>query len=74
VCGVEFLVGVVGFAIACAWWKVSERELDRDALFLIDKIFGGIVYLWCSDGVCLLALPSKRSFSPEDANADSLRE
>jgi hypothetical protein len=39
---IDLVGGGLGFGIAVIWWKVSGRDLDRDAVVLIAKIFGGI--------------------------------
>lgn len=43
VCGLEILVGAVGYGLCCVWWKVSGRDIDRDALSFLGKMWGGIV-------------------------------
>jgi hypothetical protein len=35
-------VAVLGVALSMWWWRASGRELDRDAVTLIIKAFGGI--------------------------------
>jgi hypothetical protein len=39
---IDVVGAAVGFVIAISWWKASGRELDRDAVVFIAKLFGGI--------------------------------
>jgi hypothetical protein len=32
----------LGFVIAVGWWKASGRDLDRQAIGFLAKLFGGI--------------------------------
>lgn len=32
----------LGFAMAAGWWKVSGRDLDRQGVVFLAKLFGGI--------------------------------
>jgi hypothetical protein len=42
---IDLVGGGLGFGIAIVWWKASGREVDRDAVLLMAKIFGGIMVL-----------------------------
>ena len=39
-------VGIVGFLASLSWGKVMGREMDRDAVLFLAKIWGGIVILF----------------------------
>ena len=39
---IDLAVGLVGFGLGAAWWKNSGRDLDRDALIFMAKMWGGI--------------------------------
>ena len=39
-------VGIVGFLASLSWAKVIGRELDRDTVLFLAKIWGGIVLLF----------------------------
>jgi hypothetical protein len=32
----------LGFVIAVGWWKASGRDVDRQAIVFLAKLFGGI--------------------------------
>jgi hypothetical protein len=42
---IDLVGGGLGFGIAIVWWKASGRKVDRDAVLLMAKIFGGIMVL-----------------------------
>jgi hypothetical protein len=39
---IDLLVGVVGFGLSIGWGKVSGRNMDRDTLLLLAKVWGGL--------------------------------
>jgi hypothetical protein len=39
---IDLAVGVVGFILGLGWAKASGREIDRDTVFFLFKMFGGI--------------------------------
>jgi hypothetical protein len=46
---IDVVLSVVAFLLMAGWWKVSGRELDRDATVFLAKICGGI----CLFGIVL---------------------
>jgi hypothetical protein len=42
VMGIELGVGVVGSVLAVLWGKASGRDMDRDTVLFLCKMFGGI--------------------------------
>lgn len=42
VIGIDLLVGFVGFTACLGWGKATGREMDRDAIVLLLKVWGGI--------------------------------
>jgi hypothetical protein len=39
-------VGIVGFLASLSWGKVMGREMDRNTVLFLAKIWGGIVILF----------------------------
>jgi hypothetical protein len=39
-------VGIVGFLASLSWGKVMGRNIDRDTVLFLAKIWGGIVVLF----------------------------
>lgn len=39
---IDLAVGAVGLVLALGWAKASGREMDRDTLIFLCKMFGGI--------------------------------
>jgi hypothetical protein len=39
-------VGIVGFLASLSWGKVIGRDMDRDTVLFLAKIWGGIVLLF----------------------------
>ena len=39
-------VGIVGFLASLSWGKVMGRNMDRDTVLFLAKIWGGIVLLF----------------------------
>ena len=39
-------VGIVGFLASLSWGKVMGRNMDRDTVLFLAKIWGGIVILF----------------------------
>jgi hypothetical protein len=36
-------VGVVGFGLSVLWGKITGRDMDRDTILFLVKMWGGIV-------------------------------
>jgi hypothetical protein len=39
---IDVVFGMVGFLLAISWGKVSGRQMDRDTVLFLAKMFGGI--------------------------------
>jgi hypothetical protein len=39
---IDLAVGVIGFILGLFWAKTSGREMNRDTVFFLLKMFGGI--------------------------------
>jgi hypothetical protein len=39
---IDLGIGVVGFVLSIGWGKVSGRNMDRDSVLLLAKVWGGI--------------------------------
>ena len=39
---IDIAVGVIGCLLALGWGKASGREMDRDTVLFLCKMFGGI--------------------------------
>lgn len=39
---IDIAVGVIGCLLALRWGKATGREMDRDAILFLCKMFGGI--------------------------------
>lgn len=39
-------VGVVGFGLSVLWGKVTGRDMDRDTILFLVKMWGGIVLVF----------------------------
>jgi hypothetical protein len=39
---IDLGVGVVGFVLSIVWGKVSGRDMDRDTVLFLAKVWGGI--------------------------------
>jgi hypothetical protein len=39
---IDVVGGLVGFGLAVGWGKVSGRDMNRDTVVFLAKIFGGI--------------------------------
>jgi hypothetical protein len=39
---IDLGIGVVGFVLSIVWGKVSGRNMDRDTMLLLAKVWGGI--------------------------------
>jgi hypothetical protein len=39
---IDLAVGIVGFVISIGWGKATGRDMDRDAVLLLAKVWGGI--------------------------------
>ncbi len=37
------VVGVVGFGLSVLWGKITGRDMDRDTILFLVKMWGGIV-------------------------------
>ncbi len=42
VLGIELAVGAVGFGISFVWGKNTGREMDRETVMFLAKMWGGI--------------------------------
>lgn len=40
---IDLGMGIVGFIVGLAWWRVSGRDTDRDTVIFMVKFWGGIV-------------------------------
>jgi hypothetical protein len=41
------VVGVVGFGLSVLWGKITGRDMDRDTILFLVKMWGGIVlFFW----------------------------
>ncbi len=39
-------VGVVGFVLSIVWGKITGRDMDRDTILFLVKMWGGIVLVF----------------------------
>jgi predicted MFS family arabinose efflux permease len=39
-------VGVVGFSLSVVWGKITGRDMDRDTILFLVKLWGGIVLVF----------------------------
>jgi hypothetical protein len=39
---IDLGIGVVGFVLSIVWGKVSGRDMDRDTVLFLAKVWGGI--------------------------------
>jgi hypothetical protein len=39
---IDLAVGMVGFVLALCWGKLVRRNMDRDTIIFLGKMFGGI--------------------------------
>jgi hypothetical protein len=39
---IDLAVGIVGFAISLGWGKAAGRDMDRDTVLLLAKVWGGV--------------------------------
>jgi len=39
---IDLFVGIVGFVLSIAWGKIAGRNMDRDTVLFLGKMFGGI--------------------------------
>lgn len=39
---IDLGIGVVGFVLSIAWGKLSGRNMDRDTVLLLAKVWGGV--------------------------------
>ncbi|HEY0758999.1 MAG TPA: hypothetical protein VGD59_07080 [Acidisarcina sp.] len=46
VSGILVAVGVLGFVFSALWGKVTGRDMDRDTLIFLGKMWGGIVLVF----------------------------
>ena len=40
--GVDILVGFLGFGLSFLWGKITGRDMDRDTVLFLGKLWGGI--------------------------------
>lgn len=40
--GVDILVGFAGFGLSVLWGKITGRDMDRDTILFLGKLWGGI--------------------------------
>lgn len=40
------VVGVVGFGLSVLWGKMTGRDMDRDTILFLVKLWGGIVVVF----------------------------
>ena len=40
---IDLVAGTIGFLLAVSWGKVSGRDMDRDTVLFLAKMFGGIM-------------------------------
>lgn len=40
------VVGVVGFGLSVLWGKITGRDMDRDTILFLVKMWGGIVLVF----------------------------
>ena len=38
----DIIVGIVGFGLSVIWGKLSGRDMDRDTMLFLSKVWGGI--------------------------------
>jgi hypothetical protein len=43
VAAIMLAVGVIGFVVSLGWGKASGRDMDRDTVLFLIKMWGGIV-------------------------------
>lgn len=39
-------VGIVGFGLSVLWGKITGRDMDRDTILFLVKMWGGIVLVF----------------------------
>jgi hypothetical protein len=40
---IDLAIGIVGFALAVGWGKAVRKNLDRDTVLFLGKMFGGLM-------------------------------
>jgi len=43
---IDGAVGIIGFILAVCWGKVAGRTMDRDTIWFLGKMFGGIMLVF----------------------------
>ena len=43
---IDLFVGIVGFALSVVWGKFTRRDMVRDTVLFLGKMFGGISFVF----------------------------